>query len=842
MKFLGLFSKNKKETKKNHQTKVSKTLVIDSKYGTAHWPDRDYMNFSKESYMKNVISFRCIFYIASSLASVDWGLYKKSDTERIQITDHPIVNILKRANPDTSFTFLMQRLISFFLITGNAYIERVTVANGEIRELYALRPDKITIKTNKDTGVIAEYVYDQKLNFPVDPITKKSDILQIKSFHPLDDFYGLSITEPISREIDSSNEATEWQKKVFENEGRPGMAVFVHGFLTDAQWDRLEKQLNDKYRGSKNAGKTIVIEGESTGDMKPYSWTPKEMDWIESNRELSRKICNGYGVPPMLLGIPGDNTYCLPYKTRISTPDGYKYIGDLNKGDNVYSLNKKGKLIKNKIKWQGKVGTKKIYKIKTRNKTIEATENHPILIRKERLVNAPMFNNRMSKEKEYYLEYIQVKDLKIGDIVTQCKKIPYDIEDKDITEKEMELLGYYLGDGYKSDPVYISDNKGYKRGGVIYLAIQEGCEYEEYYKNIADEIIGITGIRRNRAISYGSTNYCKRINELGLYGTAHEKRIPDWIFKLPKNKKLAFLRGIIDSDGSINHQGRCQFVLCNLELIKDIRYLCLQLGLQVNNIRKQEYISLLPNGKKINATSYTFLVTSAKDVNEIKSHTFSYIEKINKNLKKQKKEYLLSTGGKNSIDKIKNLIDIEYMEFSTINCIEELDETDVYDIEVENNHNFIAEGIIVHNSNMKEARAGFWEETIIYYLNLFKGEINNWIFETDEIFIDYDLSKIPALEYKKELMWKRVENADFLTIDEKREMVGKEKLPNGMGNVILVNMGSTTLDQLLADNEELDSMLDGEEQQDEEDKEIQKLVDEGYSDDMARIIVGERYE
>jgi HK97 family phage portal protein len=454
MKFLGLFNKNKKETKKNHQTKVSKTLVIDSKYGTAHWPDRDYLNFAKDSYMKNVISFRCIFYIASSLASVDWGLYKKSDTERIQITDHPIVNILKRANPDTSFTFLIQRLISFFLITGNAYIERVTVANGEIRELYALRPDKITIKTNKDTGVITEYVYDQKLNFPVDPITKKSDILQIKSFHPLDDFYGLSITEPISREIDSSNEATEWQKKVFENEGRPGMAVFVHGFLTDAQWDRLEKQLNDKYRGSKNAGKTIVIEGESTGDMKPYSWTPKEMDWIESNRELSRKICNGYGVPPMLLGIPKDNTY----------------------------------------------------------------------------------------------------------------------------------------------------------------------------------------------------------------------------------------------------------------------------------------------------------------------------------------------------------------------------------------------------NNMKEARAGFWEETIIYYLNLFKGEINNWIFETDEIFIDYDLNKIPALEYKKELMWKRVENADFLTIDEKREMVGKEKLPNGMGDVILVNMGSTTLDQLLADNEELDSMLDGEEQQDEEDKEIQKLVDEGYSDDMARIIVGERYE
>ena len=146
----------------------------------------------------------------------------------------------------------------------------------------------------------------------------KSDILHLKSFHPTNDWFGLSITEAISREIDSSNEAIEWQKKVLENEGRPGMAVFIHGFLSDPQWDRLEGQLNSKYGGSQNAGKTIIIEGEQKGDIKPYSWSPKEMDWIESNRELSRRICNGYGIPPMLLGIPGDNTYSNQKEARLS--------------------------------------------------------------------------------------------------------------------------------------------------------------------------------------------------------------------------------------------------------------------------------------------------------------------------------------------------------------------------------------------------------------------------------------------------------------------------------------------------------------------------------------------
>jgi len=44
-------------------------------------------------------------------------------------------------------------------------------------------------------------------------------------------------------------------------------------------------------------------------DVKPYSWSPKDIDFIEGGRETARRICIGLGVPPMLIGIPGDNTY-----------------------------------------------------------------------------------------------------------------------------------------------------------------------------------------------------------------------------------------------------------------------------------------------------------------------------------------------------------------------------------------------------------------------------------------------------------------------------------------------------------------------------------------------------
>ena len=37
--------------------------------------------------------------------------------------------------------------------------------------------------------------------------------------------------------------------------------------------------------------------------------TPKDMDFLEAKHTAAREIALAFGVPPMLLGIPGDNTF-----------------------------------------------------------------------------------------------------------------------------------------------------------------------------------------------------------------------------------------------------------------------------------------------------------------------------------------------------------------------------------------------------------------------------------------------------------------------------------------------------------------------------------------------------
>lgn len=293
--------------------KVSRTAILNIREGVARWSPRNYKKFAEETYMKNVIAFRCMDYIGKSVATVPWKLYQKIDDKRETVSDHPINKLLEKPNPNESFNFLMLRYVVFLLISGNSFFEKVapeTGGNSGIpAELYVLRPDKFKINLNEQTGTVQSYTYNNTETFEVDPLTGKGDILHIKLFHPTDDIWGASITESTAREIDSSNEATEFQKKTLENDGKPGMILTIKGQLTPEQFDRYERQLQDNFGGSSNAGKPYILESNYETSITPYSWSPKEMDFIESNRELARRICLGYGVPPMLLGIPGDNTY-----------------------------------------------------------------------------------------------------------------------------------------------------------------------------------------------------------------------------------------------------------------------------------------------------------------------------------------------------------------------------------------------------------------------------------------------------------------------------------------------------------------------------------------------------
>lgn len=281
-------------------------LVALQNAGRARWTPRDYAALAREGYMKNAIVHRAVRLVAGNVASVTWLLFE-GETER---DTHPLLDLIARPNPRQDGAALLESVTSHLLLAGNAYLEHVAL-DGRLRELHALRPDRMRLVPGAD-GWPEAYEYGvggRTLRFeqaaPVPPI------LHLTQFHPLDDHYGLAASEPAAIAIDTHNAAAAWNKALLDNAARPSGALVYAGpdaaLLTDNQFERLKAELDDNYQGVRNAGRPMLLEGGL--DWKPMSLSPKDMDFLDAKHNAAREIALAFGVPPMLLGIPGDNTY-----------------------------------------------------------------------------------------------------------------------------------------------------------------------------------------------------------------------------------------------------------------------------------------------------------------------------------------------------------------------------------------------------------------------------------------------------------------------------------------------------------------------------------------------------
>ncbi|GEQ97057.1 hypothetical protein JCM17844_06940 [Iodidimonas gelatinilytica] len=188
-------------------------------------------------------------------------------------------------------------------------------SSGRVAELYALRPERMTVVPGARGWPEA---YEYRLGghvhrFKVHQPSGRSPILHLKNFHPADDHYGLSALEAAAKSMDVHNAASSWNKALLDNAARAsGALVFepgdgVPGNLTDEQVGRLKAEMEAQFQGAANAGRPLLLEGGLKWQQMAFS--PADMDFINTKNVAAREIALAFGVPPMLLGIPGDNTY-----------------------------------------------------------------------------------------------------------------------------------------------------------------------------------------------------------------------------------------------------------------------------------------------------------------------------------------------------------------------------------------------------------------------------------------------------------------------------------------------------------------------------------------------------
>ena len=208
---------------------------------------------------------------------------------------------------------LIETLAANLLLHGNGYVQILKDASGTPVELFALRPDRVKVVLDHN-GWPCGYDYsviNQTARLPIEDEDGWPGMIAIRAMHPLDDHSGAGALQAAWQAVLIHNAATHWNRSLLENAARPsGALVYDTGdgaALTLEQFDRLRRELDVAFSGAVNAGRPMLLDGGLK--WQSMALTPADMDFATLKSAAARDIALAFGVPPMLLGLPGDNTY-----------------------------------------------------------------------------------------------------------------------------------------------------------------------------------------------------------------------------------------------------------------------------------------------------------------------------------------------------------------------------------------------------------------------------------------------------------------------------------------------------------------------------------------------------
>jgi HK97 family phage portal protein len=147
--------------------------------------------------------------------------------------------------------------------------------------------------------------------YPAETVGDRAGLLHIRGFHPLDDHYGAGCLAAAAPSVALHNAAAKWNRALLDNAARPsGALVYQSGdgsTLSPDQYERLRTEMEAGFAGAANAGRPMLLEGGLS--WQALSLSPAEMDFARARDTAAREIALAFGVPPLLLGLPGDATY-----------------------------------------------------------------------------------------------------------------------------------------------------------------------------------------------------------------------------------------------------------------------------------------------------------------------------------------------------------------------------------------------------------------------------------------------------------------------------------------------------------------------------------------------------
>ena len=428
--------------------------------------------------------------------------------------------------------------------------------------------------------------------------------------------------------------------------------------------------------------------------VKPTEGQVKDWDALpESIKTTYEKL----GIPEAerkyLAGVTAQYE-CLRGSTRVWTTAGMRPIKELVPGDEVFSLDEASKdMVAARVVGQRCSGDKEVFEITARGRTIGASSNHPFLVlRDERRPGA--------KKARFRPTWVPVEDLVVGDLVAIATDVPEFGRPAALlppdrpeasrfpvvtTDDLCWWAGVYLGDGYL------------KRGThpVVEIAVDRTDEVlVEEIRRVTRELFGVElalSPDGSRLRGRGTAALAEFVERNGLGGTSHTKRLPDWCFGLPRSQRLALIAGLLDADGYVRDHATSKdamFCSANRDMLSQLKELLALCGIgssRVIDVRNRH-----PFDRDRILQAYHLRLSGRFD--QMPARSARRRDRLGR------RQYVHTY--RTAKDTVLRAHTSEMLGFVEVESIESVGVEPVFDIEVSGHHNFVAEGFVVHNSEV----------------------------------------------------------------------------------------------------------------------------------------------
>lgn len=217
-----------------------------------------------------------------------------------EITDplHPLVSLLTNANPMMNGFVLLERTQLDISLTGNAYWHMIPGPDGTPDELWPL-PSQFTRPVPSRDVLVSDYFYgrgaENEVKIPA------ANIVPFVQTNPLGDPYiGFGDLAKCIDDQDLSVAFSQFRLAMIDNGAQPGLIV-VDKKGGPEQRAQLEQQLNRKFSGTRNVGRTMVVTGEV--DVKPNGMTEREVAFLSSEDMVLQAISGAFDIPVSMLKL-----------------------------------------------------------------------------------------------------------------------------------------------------------------------------------------------------------------------------------------------------------------------------------------------------------------------------------------------------------------------------------------------------------------------------------------------------------------------------------------------------------------------------------------------------------